>query len=98
MNIKILAAGIASLLLASCSSSPDLSAVKAEQSKSVLRYDIIQSLAANGHVVVAGTQNGAVLASKDDGKFSTKTPPIGGFAGEKTMLPGKQHLSEPGPP
>lgn len=85
MKEKILAAGIVSLLLASCSSSPDLSAVKAEQDKSVLRYDIIQSLAENGQVLVAGTQNGAVLVSKDDGKTWSRQP-IGSASGPASLI------------
>jgi hypothetical protein len=32
------------------------------------RYDVIQALAANGQVAVAGTQNGALLVSRDEGR------------------------------
>lgn len=32
------------------------------------RYDVVQALAANGQVAVAGTQNGALLVSRDEGR------------------------------
>lgn len=63
-----LAALAAALALAGCTHEPDLSAVHAEAHKAVKRYDIVQSLAANGDVVVGGTQSGAVLVSRDSGK------------------------------
>lgn len=39
-----------------------------ETTKALRRYDVIQSLAANEKVVVAGTQNGALLVSRDEGR------------------------------
>lgn len=60
------------VLLSACTKAPDLSAVDTERAKSLQRYDIIQSLAANEQVLVAGTQSGAVLASKDSGKTWTR--------------------------
>lgn len=39
-----------------------------EAAKALRRYDVIQALAANEKVVVAGTQNGALLLSRDAGK------------------------------
>ena len=60
--------GSLALTLLGCTSSADLSAVKSERSKSIHRYDITQSLAANGEVIVGGTQSGAVLVSADQGK------------------------------
>ena len=51
-----------------CMQAPDLSAVQAERVKAVQRYDITQSVAANGSVLVAGTQDGVMLISRDKGK------------------------------
>lgn len=56
------------LAMAGCTHDPDLSAVDVEARKTIKRYDIVQALAANARVVVAGTQSGAVLTSKDSGK------------------------------
>lgn len=56
------------LVIAGCSRDPDMAAVDVEAKKSIKRYDITQSLAANGKVLVAGTQSGAALVSRDDGK------------------------------
>lgn len=67
MRTTVVATAVA-MALAACSAKPDLSSVAAEQQKTVKRYDIIQSLAANDVVIVAGTQDGAVLASTDQGK------------------------------
>lgn len=39
-----------------------------EVAKAVRRYDVVQALAANGKVAVAGTQNGALLVSGDEGR------------------------------
>lgn len=72
MKTKILAAGIASLFLTACGTPPDLSAVKAELGKSLHRYDIVESLASNGKVIVGGTQSGAALVSSDAGKTWTR--------------------------
>lgn len=58
----------ASLCLAACSQAPDLRGVEHERALSIQRYDIVQSLAFNGKVLVGGTQDGAVLVSADDGK------------------------------
>lgn len=64
-RLTILAAALA---IAGCMQAPDMSAVDGEAHKAVKRYDIVQSLAANAHVVVGGTQSGAVLISRDSGK------------------------------
>lgn len=56
------------MLLGACTDGPDLSAIDAERMKPVRRYDVFQSLAINGTVVVAGTQSGAVTVSADRGK------------------------------
>ncbi|MER2541010.1 MAG: YCF48-related protein [Azonexus sp.] len=58
---------LALVLLAACSQGPDMSGIAAERARSVHRYDISQAIAANGKVVVVGTQNGAVLVSVDQG-------------------------------
>lgn len=62
------AAGAAILGLAACTQAPDLAAIQAERGKPVQRYDIAQSVAANAQVLVAGTQSGVMLISKDAGK------------------------------
>lgn len=59
---------LASSILIGCTQAPDLAAVDAERQKPVQRYDIMQALAANDKVVVAATQGGAALISKDSGK------------------------------
>jgi len=68
MTTRTLVVGAVCLFLAACSGAPDMAAVQAEKSRSVKRYDIIQSVAANGEVILAGTQDGAVLSSADQGK------------------------------
>lgn len=79
--------------LAACTPATDMSAVQAERAKAVQRYDIGQALAANGKVLVASTQNGAVLVSANQGKtwqrtqlgsasiIDLKTCPDGSFVG-----------------
>ena len=64
---------LGAVALAGCTRSVDLGAVQAEQQKPVQRYDITQALAANGQVIVGGTQSGAVLVSQDAGKNWTRT-------------------------
>lgn len=59
---------LSAVLLNACTQVPDLSAMNAERAKPIQRYDTVQALAANGTAVVAGTQNGAVLVSADQGK------------------------------
>ncbi|MFZ4535158.1 YCF48-related protein [Propionivibrio sp.] len=54
--------------LSACSQGPDLSGIASERQRPVQRYDISQSIASNGKVVVVGTQSGAVLVSNDQGK------------------------------
>lgn len=61
------AAVLAAAMLAGCSQGPDMSGIAAERERSVRRYDISQAIAANGQVVVAGTQSGAALVSADRG-------------------------------
>ena len=51
-----------------CSGGVDLSQVEKERGKSLKRYDVVQSLAGNGEVVVGGSQAGAVVVSADGGK------------------------------
>lgn len=67
-GVGSLAGALAATLLAACSQGPDMSGIAAERQRSLHRYDIGQALAANGQVVVAGTQSGAVLVSGDQGK------------------------------
>ena len=54
--------------LCACTQAPDMSAIDREHLKQVQRYDIVQALASNDKVVVAGTQSSAVLVSTDSGK------------------------------
>jgi photosystem II stability/assembly factor-like uncharacterized protein len=59
--------------LSACSQGPDMSGIAAERERPVHRYDISQSIASNGKVIVAGTQSGAVLVSEDQGKSWKRT-------------------------
>lgn len=68
MSGKSIAAGITAVAIAACTQAPDLSAVNAERSKAVQRYDVVQALAGHGEIVIGGTQNGAVLTSIDSGR------------------------------
>lgn len=65
---KSLAGMLILLAFAACSSAPDSAGIKSEQQKAVQRYDVSQSIASNGKVVVVGTQSGVVLVSGDQGK------------------------------
>ncbi len=71
-NAMAAGAALLGLAVGACTQAPDLSAIQAERTKPVQRYDIAQSLAANGQVLVAGTQSGALLVSKDQGKTWTR--------------------------
>ncbi|MDP3671764.1 MAG: YCF48-related protein [Telluria sp.] len=53
--------------LAACSQAPDMSAIANARSAPVQRYDTTQALASNGTLLVAATQNGALLTSMDGG-------------------------------
>ena len=66
-------ATIACSVLSACSQGPDMSGIAAERERQVRRYDISQSMASNGKVVVVGTQSGAVLTSEDQGKSWKRT-------------------------
>ncbi|MBS1161556.1 MAG: glycosyl hydrolase [Proteobacteria bacterium] len=66
-------ASLASGFLAGCSPAPEMSGIAAERLRAVHRYDIAQAAASNGKVVVAGTQDGAVLISDDQGKSWRRT-------------------------
>lgn len=68
-----LAAGVSAGLLAACSAGPDMSGIASENTRAVKRYDMTQAIAANGKVVVAGTQSGVALVSADQGKTWTRT-------------------------
>jgi len=59
---------IAGVGLSACSAGPDMSAIEAERTRPVQRYDTTQALAANGKTVVAASQAGVVLVSADQGK------------------------------
>ena len=66
--MKLIMAILATLAVTGCTHDVDMSALSGEAKKTVKRYDITQALAANNNVVVAGTQSGAVLTSRDGGK------------------------------
>lgn len=68
VRVSAAAATVMTLGLGACMQAPDMSAIEAERSKQVQRYDIFQALAANGRAIVAGTQSGALLVSTDGGK------------------------------
>jgi len=65
---RTLCALLALTALSACTPKPDLAGIASERQRSVQRYDISQSIASNGKVVVVGTQGGAVLVSNDQGK------------------------------
>jgi photosystem II stability/assembly factor-like uncharacterized protein len=67
-TLLILAATLAVPGLAGCLKAPDLSSTRAIDRQAVRRYDVVQALAANDGTVVAGTQDGVVLTSRDGGK------------------------------
>jgi photosystem II stability/assembly factor-like uncharacterized protein len=62
-----LGAVFAGLLLSACSQAPDMSGIASERERPLRRYDTSQAIASNGTVVLVGTQNGAVLVSRDQG-------------------------------
>lgn len=68
-----MSATIACGALSACSQGPDMSGIAAERARSVHRYDISQSIASNGKVIVVGTQSGVVLTSEDQGKSWKRT-------------------------
>jgi photosystem II stability/assembly factor-like uncharacterized protein len=67
-TIAIFASALALSGLAGCLKAPDLAATRTIDRQAVRRYDVVQALAANDSTVVAGTQDGVVLTSKDGGK------------------------------
>lgn len=72
---------LAAVLLTACMGSSDLLQVELEGEKSLKRYDVIQSLAWNGEVVVGGSQAGAVVVSGDGGRSWKRA----GLAGASVM-------------
>ena len=64
---------LASVMLSACTQAPDMSGIEKERQRPVQRYDIGQAIASNGKVVVAGTQSGVALVSKDHGKTWSRT-------------------------
>lgn len=66
--IKLVATAIAASMLCGCIQAPDWTSMHSEREKPIKRVDVVQTLVANSALVVAGTQNGAVLVSKDAGK------------------------------
>lgn len=67
-RMPLLLALCAAAVVAGCNQSPAMEGVQQSRAKSVQRYDIVQALAFNGKVMVAGTQSGAALVSADAGK------------------------------
>lgn len=68
MYQKIIPVSIALLGLAACTPASDVADIQRERGKSLQRYDIVQSIASNDKVLVAGTQSGVALVSADQGK------------------------------
>lgn len=68
MYQKIIPVSVALLGLAACTPAPDVADIQRERGKPLQRYDVVQSVAANGKVLVAGTQSGVALVSADQGK------------------------------
>ncbi|MGP1665973.1 MAG: hypothetical protein ACTS5I_08710, partial [Rhodanobacter sp.] len=67
-TMKLIMLMMAALAVTGCTPTPDMSGIARERQKPVQRYDVSQSIASNGKVVVVGTQSGAVLVSNDQGK------------------------------
>lgn len=65
---RIAAALLGFGILAGCTQAPDMAGIEKERQRAVQRYDIVQALAANQTTVVAGTQSGAALVSRDQGQ------------------------------
>jgi photosystem II stability/assembly factor-like uncharacterized protein len=63
-QLALLATVVVSLL-AACSEAPGMARLAGAQA--VQRYDVSQAIAANGQVVVVGTQSGVALISRDQG-------------------------------
>lgn len=57
----------AALGITACGHADDQARIRASRAAPVKRYDTTQALASNGAMVVAGTQSGAVLTSRDGG-------------------------------
>lgn len=64
---RLLAIAGLALILAGCDGDHGGNAVAAEQAKPVRRYDVLQSVAQNGHVMVAVGAYGVVETSQDHG-------------------------------
>lgn len=63
---------LASLALAGCMQAPDLTAIRSEAAKPVLRTDSFQSASSNGRVLVAGTSSGVLVTSVNGGRTWTR--------------------------
>lgn len=55
-------------VLSACTQAPDMSGIAQQRERTIQRFDVIQSLASNGKLIVAGTQSGVVLISGDQGQ------------------------------
>ena len=62
-----LAFALVATTIAACDDDQTANAVAAEQAKAVRRYDVLQSVAQNGHVMVAVGAYGVVETSSDNG-------------------------------
>jgi photosystem II stability/assembly factor-like uncharacterized protein len=67
-KLVILASGAALACLGGCMKAPDLAVARSIEGQAVRRYDVVQALASNDTTVVAGTQDGVVLVSKNGAK------------------------------
>ncbi|PKO31639.1 MAG: glycosyl hydrolase [Betaproteobacteria bacterium HGW-Betaproteobacteria-7] len=71
--LPLLATG-AITLLAACSEAPGMPGTAGGRAQPVQRYDVSQAIAANGQVVVVGTQSGVALVSRDRGVTWERQP------------------------
>jgi len=71
---RLITSALCLAALTACSGQADLTEARAEAKKPLKRYDVVQSLASNGKVIVAGVQAGAVLVSADGGQTWQRKP------------------------
>lgn len=67
-NCRGAVALLVAVLCAGCVNQADSAQADVERQRPVQRYDVVQTLASNGVVTVAGSQSGAVMKSADRGR------------------------------
>ncbi|CAH1747938.1 Glycosyl hydrolase [Thauera humireducens] len=75
------------LLLAGCQAEPDLSSVRANAERPIQRFHVVQTLSANPQVVVAGTQAGDLLVSRNAGQTWQRTAVSGASLIDSAQCP-----------